>query len=214
MLRWVLPCPRGCEEVLADEVRALDVEVTDVRPTAVHALGSLEAGYRLCLWSRVASRVLLELVSFEADDDDTLYRVLRDVAWWEHFEPTDTFAIGSSNAPKSPFPAHFWVQRAKDAIVDAFRDRTGARPTVDKREPSIRCHLHVGERRHGLSLDFSGEGQDIRLGVGGASQAYTLRATAWLRNGRAIRSVAALAEMGTVPDKFRMSVVRWYETAL
>ena len=154
----MLPCPKGCEQVLADEVRGLDVEVAEVRPTAVHARGTLQEGYRLCLWSRIASRVLLPLVEFDADDDTALYEALREVAWWEHFDATQTFAIGSSQAPKSPFPSHYWVQRAKDAIVDSFRDHSGTRPSIDKRDPAIRFHLHIGESHHELALDCSGDG--------------------------------------------------------
>lgn len=106
----------------------------------------------------MASRVLLSLIEFEANDDEGLYESLRQVPWWEHFDAKQTFAIGSSQAPKSPFPSHYWVQRAKDAIVDSFRDHGGTRPSIDKRDPAIRFHLHIGESRHELSLDFSGEG--------------------------------------------------------
>ncbi|MDH3200947.1 MAG: bifunctional 23S rRNA (guanine(2069)-N(7))-methyltransferase RlmK/23S rRNA (guanine(2445)-N(2))-methyltransferase RlmL [Myxococcales bacterium] len=157
-MRWVLPCPKGCEEPLADEVRAINVQVTDVRPTAVHAVGTLSEGYRLCLWSRVASRVLMPLVTFEAADDTALYDTLRALSWWEHFDPTRTFAIRSSQAPRSSTPSHYWIQRAKDAIVDAFRDHAGTRPSVDKKSPDIQFHLHIGENTHELALDFSGEG--------------------------------------------------------
>ena len=161
-MRWVLPCPKGCEEALADEVRALDIEVTAVRPTAVHALGTLQEGYRLCLWSRVASRVLLPLISFEGEDDTALYEVLRRFSWWEHLDPRQTFAIGYSQAPRSSVPSHYWVQRAKDAIVDSFREHAGTRPSVDKKSPDIRFHLHIGEGAHEFALDFSGEGQHRR----------------------------------------------------
>ncbi len=153
----MLPCPKGCADVLADEVRSLEVDVAEVGATAVHAQGTLRDGYRLCLWSRVASRVLLPLAEVEAGDDGALYAGLRETAWWEHFDASRTFAIGSSQTPKSTFPSHYWVQRAKDAIVDGFRDRSGARPSVDKEDPDVRLHLHIGERRHALSLDFSGE---------------------------------------------------------
>ena len=143
-------------------MRALELEVTGVRPTVVEALGSLQDGYRLCLGSRVASRVLLPLVSFEAEDDRVLYEVLRAQPWWEHFDSRQTFAIGSSHAPTRPIPAHYWVQRAKDAIVDAFREHDGRRPSVDKRSPAIRFHLHIGAETHEFALDFSGEGQHRR----------------------------------------------------
>ncbi len=143
--------------MLADEVRALDIEVSDVRPTTVHVNGALSDGYRLCLWSRVASRVLLPLLEVEAADDRALYEAIVAVPWWDHFDPTDTFAIGVSQAPKSPFASHFWVQRSKDAIADSFRAQMGTRPSVDKKNPSLRFHLHIGEARHELALDFSGE---------------------------------------------------------
>jgi len=154
----VLPCPKGCEETLANELRNLDVEVANVRPTAVHALGTLQEGYRMCLWSRVASRLLLPLIELDAPDDTTLYEGLRGFPWWEHFDTSQTFAIGSSQAPRSSFPSHYWVQRAKDAIVDSFRDHSGTRPSIDKRAPELRFHLHIGEAHHELALDFSGEG--------------------------------------------------------
>lgn len=135
----------------------MDVEVAAVRPTAVHALGTLQEGYRICLWSRVASRVLLPLAELDAEDDRALYESLREVPWWEHFDAGRTFAIGSSKTPSSAFPSLYWVQRAKDAIVDGFRDRLGRRPSVDKQNPDIRFHLHIGERHHELALDFSGD---------------------------------------------------------
>ena len=105
----MLPCPKGCEDTLAEEVRNLDIEVTDVRPTAVHARGTLQEGYRLCLWSRVASRVLLPLVELDADDDTGLYDALRGVAWWQHLDASQTFVIVSPQAPKSPLPSHYSV---------------------------------------------------------------------------------------------------------
>ncbi len=61
--------------------------------------------------------------------------------------------------------------------------------------------------------NLSAQGQDIRLSLGGAAEAYTLRATARLRNGRATRSVAALVELDTVPGPFRVEAVRWYDNA-
>ena len=148
--------------MLAAEIRELDIEVTDVRPTAVHALATLGEGYRMVLWSRVASRVLLPMITFDGETDADLYEALREVPWWDHFELSETFAIGSSRASRSEVPTHFWVQRAKDAVVDAFRDHTGSRPSVDKGSPAIRFHLHVGDGEHELSLDFSGEGQHRR----------------------------------------------------
>lgn len=143
-------------------MRALGVEITAVQPTAIHAMGSLGEGYRLCLWSRVASRVLLSLAEIEAEDDTALYRAVTEIPWWEHFRVRETFAIGTSQSPRSPFASHFWAQRAKDGIVDAFRAHMGSRPSVDKKSPGLRLHLHVGEAHHELALDFTGSAQHRR----------------------------------------------------
>lgn len=155
-LRWVLPCPRGTEEVLSREVRSLGLPEPAIQPTAVQVSATLRQGYRLCLWSRIASRVLLPLARWSGKTDTELYDALRSIAWWEHFEVGTTFAIGHSQAAGMTTPSHYWVQRSKDAIADAFRDRFSKRPNVDKREPDIRFHLHVGHQEHELALDFSG----------------------------------------------------------
>jgi hypothetical protein len=52
----------------------------------------------------------------------------------------------------------------------------------------------------------------IRLGLGGAPLAYTLRATARLSNGRTTRTVAAVASYGVSPQ-FPWEIVRWHGVA-
>jgi general secretion pathway protein K len=52
----------------------------------------------------------------------------------------------------------------------------------------------------------------IRLGLGGAPTAYTLRATARLANGRTTRTVAAVARSG-VTAQFPWEIVRWHDIA-
>jgi general secretion pathway protein K len=59
---------------------------------------------------------------------------------------------------------------------------------------------------------LSGGDAVIRLGLGGTPTAYTLRATARLSNGRAIRTVAAVAKYG-VSAQTPWEIVRWYDIA-
>ncbi len=161
-LRWVLPCPKGCEEVLAAELKQLGVTVLEVKPTVVEARATLQEGYRMVLWSRVASRVVLPIVCWDGPEPQALYDAVHAVPWTAHFNATDTFSIGYSQAPASEAAAHFFVQRAKDAVVDRFRDEQAQRPSVDKKDPAIRFHLHIGQERHEFGLDFSGGGQHRR----------------------------------------------------
>ena len=51
-------CPKGVESLLATELQELGAQ--DVTPTVagVSFAGTLELAYRVCLWSRLASRIL------------------------------------------------------------------------------------------------------------------------------------------------------------
>ena len=59
---------------------------------------------------------------------------------------------------RSTFTNSLYVaQRAKDAIVDQFRERTGARPSVQLENPDLRLNLHMNENIVSLYLDSSGD---------------------------------------------------------
>ena len=68
-LEFFAPCPRGTEKLLAEELRSL--RCRSVRPprAGVSFAGPIEVAYRACLWSRIASRVLLTLARVPAVDD-------------------------------------------------------------------------------------------------------------------------------------------------
>jgi type II secretory pathway component PulK len=51
-------------------------------------------------------------------------------------------------------------------------------------------------------------GSAVRVGLGGTTTAYTLRATARLANGRTTRTVAAVARYGISPQ-FPLEITRW-----
>ena len=63
---WIATAPVGAASVLAEELAQFGA--TDVRERShdVKFQGTLEVGYRACLWSRTATRVLLSLGSIDA----------------------------------------------------------------------------------------------------------------------------------------------------
>jgi len=144
-------CPRNTEGLLLAELKALGV--TEARETraGVAFTGPLELGYRSCLWSRVASRVLLRLKSHPVDSIDDLYEVAKTIEWDEHLSPSGTLAVEVTSAvrrgPLARANTHFLEQRVKDAVVDFFRSRTGSRPSVNLGRPNVRINVHlaVGE---------------------------------------------------------------------
>ena len=156
---YFAPCPLGMEQPLAQEIR--DIGIADVQPqrAGVAFRGSLSDGYRACIWSRLASRILLELGRFPAADGDSLYAGAKAFPWEEHMSPEATFAFEFTSARSAIKHTNFGALKTKDGLADRFRERTGQRPSVDRRQPDIRFHIHVLEDVAAISLDMS----EVRL---------------------------------------------------
>ncbi len=150
-------CPAGFEATLADELRSLGC--IRIRPLqgSVAFGGTLRDGYRTCLWSRLASRILLVIARVDAADADELYRSCRDsIAWEEHIGPLATFAIDGRGGNDELHDRRFIALRVKDAVCDRLRDVRGSRPYVDTETPDvlISCTLH--QRRATIAIDLGG----------------------------------------------------------
>lgn len=165
--------PQGLLELLADELRALGAAAIRLQPAGVYFRGSLALGYRACLWSRLAGRVLLEIAVGPARDADELYRTVQRVDWREHLTARGTLAVDFTGANAAMVHTRFGAQRVKDAIVDQFSARGGLRPDVDVRRPDVRIGVHLRKPSgHGIrgmfqetshdeaviSIDLAGEG--------------------------------------------------------
>jgi 23S rRNA (guanine2445-N2)-methyltransferase / 23S rRNA (guanine2069-N7)-methyltransferase len=184
--RVVATCAFGLEALVGDEVAAFGgAEVTPAAGSVAFS-GSLETAYRLCLWSRFSTRVLLPLRSFSAPDPDALYREAAQVDWNDHFAPDATFLVESA-ARRSPIRnTHFAELRVKDAVVDQFRERYNVRPSIDTTDPDIRIHLFLDAEDATLSLDLSGQSLHRRGYRGSAGAEAPLKenlAAAILANG-------------------------------
>ncbi|MBE0476754.1 MAG: hypothetical protein IBX62_06655 [Coriobacteriia bacterium] len=156
-LAYAATCPKGVEQILAEELRALGAE--DVRETraAVTFRGPPVTGYRACLWSRLASRVLLVLAEFPAADADELYAGVAAVPWEEHVSADGTLAVDAVGRTAGLTHTGFAARRVKDAVVDRLREREGRRPSVDLERPDVRLNLRLHRERGTLAIDLSGE---------------------------------------------------------
>ena len=178
-LRFVATCGAGLESLVQEEIRTFGGADATTTPGAVSWSGTLESGYRACLWSRFASRILYELRRFDVADTDTLYQQAGAVDWNEHFGPNATFAVYTTLVNAELSHSQFASLRIKDAIVDQFRKRFGKRPNVDVEKPGIRINLHVEGVHATLSLDLSGDSlhrRGYRLSAGEAPLKETLAA--------------------------------------
>jgi len=153
--RFVATCTRGAEAVLADELHEFGINATPDNG-AVRFMGSLELGYRACLWSRVASRVLVVLDRFWCPHADALYEGIANVPWGDHFLRGTTFAVTFVGHSQTLRHSQFSARRTKDAVVDRLRHDRGQRPDVDLRNPDLRVHVHLRNDRAIVSIDLAG----------------------------------------------------------
>ena len=157
LLEFFATCPKGVGDLLAAELISLGAEGARESAAGVSFRGTLETAYRACLWSRVASRILLPLGSFPVASQEDLYSGIRSIPWEEHFSHDSTFAVSASGKAGTVDHTHFASLKVKDAVVDRFRDLFGQRPSVNARQPGIRLNLHLARDAGTISLDLSGE---------------------------------------------------------
>jgi len=149
-------CAKGLESLLADELANLRGDIIEESPGAVTFSGSLETAYRACLWSRFATRILLFVAEIPAPDTDALYEGVSGVDWNEHLAVDKRFAVDCTSSLSSIQHSRFAALRAKDAVVDQFRDRFNRRPSIELERPDIRIHLFLRGETAKVSLDLSG----------------------------------------------------------
>ena len=150
--------PRGLADLLAGELAALGAQQVGERGGAVGFEGTLSTGYAACLWSRVASRVLLQVAEYPAADAMGYYNGARAVDWTAHLAPGGTLACEFTGRHGAITDTRFGALRLKDAICDALREHTGSRPDVDTDRPSLRVVAHAHRGVIQLYVDLAGEG--------------------------------------------------------
>ncbi|MDO6428848.1 bifunctional 23S rRNA (guanine(2069)-N(7))-methyltransferase RlmK/23S rRNA (guanine(2445)-N(2))-methyltransferase RlmL [Thalassotalea sp. 1_MG-2023] len=146
----------GIEILLAQELSSLGAENVVQKPEGVYFSTSILQAYQICIWTRYASRVLLQLSASDADNKETLHQAASEVVWSEVFESDTSFAVDFVGKSSEIRNSQFGGLTVKDAIVDHFRDLGLARPNVDKYQPEIRIQARLLKGRVSFYLDFSG----------------------------------------------------------
>jgi 23S rRNA (guanine2445-N2)-methyltransferase / 23S rRNA (guanine2069-N7)-methyltransferase len=185
-LRFLASSPRGFGDLLARELRELGAADVRERALGVEFTGALEVAYRVCLESRVASRVFLQVADFDAPTDEAFYNAIRAIDWRPHVDPRRTLACDFSGRHPALTHTRFGTLRLKDGICDQLRDATGERPDIATDRPAVRVHAHANGPRVTVSLDLSGEGlhrRGYRAEAGEAPLRENLAAGMLLRAG-------------------------------
>jgi len=157
MEKFFATCPRGLEQLLAEELQQLEAENIHAVGGGVEFRGDFPLCYRANLESRIASRILWQVATDHYRSEDDIYRTTYALQWNDWFEPALTIRVNVT-ATRSPLRSlGFVTLKIKDAVCDKFRRLSGRRPSVDTRRPDVRIQGYLTDRGFTLYLDTTGD---------------------------------------------------------
>jgi putative N6-adenine-specific DNA methylase len=151
------PCPRGLEQLLADELTAFGAANVRAADGGVGFSGDWPLCYRANLHSRLASRILWQVAVKDYRHEQDIYDTAYKLPWGDWFDVSRTIRV-KVTAIKSPLKSlDFTTLKIKDAVCDKFRQLCGERPSVDTHTPDIRIHAFLEYNHMTLYVDTSGD---------------------------------------------------------
>ncbi|MBL3558176.1 MULTISPECIES: bifunctional 23S rRNA (guanine(2069)-N(7))-methyltransferase RlmK/23S rRNA (guanine(2445)-N(2))-methyltransferase RlmL [Marinobacter] len=156
-LNFFVTCPKGLEYLLEDELRTFGMDPVRNAPAGVWANGTLESGYRACLWSRLANRIILHLADVDATSGDQMLGGVTDLEWQQHIPVNGTFRVNFVGQNEAIRNTQFGAQRVKDGIVDRLRSASGQRPSVDAKNPDVTVSARLNRGKLSVGIELSGD---------------------------------------------------------
>lgn len=146
----------GLEEVLAEELSEIGAEHIKIVKRAVEYSGDKEVLYKSNLWLRTALDVLMPIHHFKAKTPEELYNGVYNVDWEKYLDLKKTFSVQAIVNSSYFNHSQFAALKSKDAIVDQFREKTNARPDIDKYDPDLKIVIRISENKCSILLNSSG----------------------------------------------------------
>ncbi|MBB1316758.1 bifunctional 23S rRNA (guanine(2069)-N(7))-methyltransferase RlmK/23S rRNA (guanine(2445)-N(2))-methyltransferase RlmL [Shewanella sp. SR43-4] len=156
MFNFFAAAPKGFEYSLASELK--EFGATDVKESVagVYFTAPLELAYRITLWTRLASRIVLVIYKGACDSAEQLYNAAYCIDWPSHFSHKKTFSIDFHGTGGFINNTQFGALKIKDAVVDRFRDDGTPRPDVERVNPDFKIDAHYRNGQLTISMNFSG----------------------------------------------------------
>ncbi|WP_456267790.1 bifunctional 23S rRNA (guanine(2069)-N(7))-methyltransferase RlmK/23S rRNA (guanine(2445)-N(2))-methyltransferase RlmL [Kushneria sp. AK178] len=160
---FLATCPRSMETLLSDELTALGATIERTGVASVHGTATREGLYRLCLWSRLANRIILVAGRFEEVEDASALTAAANSIEWERMIASDaSLRVDFHGESAQIRHTRFGAQCVKDGVVDRFADHGLARPTIDPKAADLRLYAHLHRGRLVLGIDLSGDSLHLR----------------------------------------------------
>ncbi|WP_445621218.1 bifunctional 23S rRNA (guanine(2069)-N(7))-methyltransferase RlmK/23S rRNA (guanine(2445)-N(2))-methyltransferase RlmL [Kushneria sp. Sum13] len=162
-LSFLATCPRSMETLLAEELTGLGANVARTSVSSVHGSASREVLYRLCLWSRLANRIILVTGRFEeVEDGPALVAASHSIEWETLITPGASLRVDFHGESAQIRHTRFGAQCVKDGVVDRFQDHGLARPEIEPKAADLRLYAHLHRGRLVLGIDLSGDSLHLR----------------------------------------------------
>ena len=111
--------------------------------------------YKINYESRIAIRVLLPIKRFNVYNANSLYKEVKSIDWTQWVPSEATIAIDSHVSHPAFKNTLYAAQKTKDAICDQLREARGFRPDVNIKDPDVKLHLFIHNKKGTLSFDTS-----------------------------------------------------------
>jgi putative N6-adenine-specific DNA methylase len=152
-----ITCKDRSVSYLEQEVRELGFIPEAVTRTGLEVSASLEQCMDLNLHLRTASHVLYEIKSFYLFNAEDIYRKLKAIPWEDYLDVDGYFSVNSVVENESVTTPLIVNVKAKDAIVDRFRELTGRRPDSGSDFTGMVIQIYWKETQAIVYLNTSGE---------------------------------------------------------
>ncbi|MEY3884046.1 MAG: hypothetical protein RIS87_1445 [Pseudomonadota bacterium] len=154
--RYFATCPRGLEQLLADELLAVGAKSIKATDGGVSFDGDWAICYAANLHSRIATRILWQVARGKYMNEEDLFDAAYKINWPQWFDVKNDFMVKVTGV-KCPLKSlEFATLKIKDAVCDKFRLVVGARPYIDTKTPAVRIHAYLAADEYQYYLDTSG----------------------------------------------------------
>ncbi len=143
-------------KIRVKSIQQLGAQEVEIGTRAVSFKGDKGFMYKANLSLRTALKILKPIYFFKATNDQNLYKGIQGIDWSKYIGENQTFVIDTTIHSDNFKHSQFVSQKAKDAIVDQFREKTGQRPSIDKDFPDLRINIHIDRDQVSVALDTSG----------------------------------------------------------
>ena len=155
MYKCYLTCPRGLEHLAQDEISHY-TDSAMLNNGGVHFNVDKTGLYQININSRIGMHLLVELFSFDANDEHDMYNEIYNFPWHEYIDPKQTFIIKIRGSSDQFGNKNYTTLKIKDAIVDQIKKKKLTRPSIDKNNPDIIISVFISDNTFKVYSDSSG----------------------------------------------------------